>query len=101
LVTSLTAHLAHEESDGLALIDTFLTPEEWQNFARVHGGRLIDDASTYIPWLLDQADLGAVESFLGNIPPPLAVGYREQWAKDYAALELWDASINPTNAQDN
>jgi len=101
LVMSLTAHLAHEESDGLALIDAFLTPEEWQHFARVHGGRLIDDAPTYIPWLLDQANPSAVESFLGNIPLPLAAGYREHWAKDYAALELWNVARHPTNAQRN
>ena len=55
LASKLTAHLAHEESDGLALIDEFLTPEEWQTFAREHGRRLINDASTYVPWLLDQA----------------------------------------------
>jgi hypothetical protein len=102
LVTSLTAHLAHEESDGLALIDAFLTPEEWQTFARVHGGRLIDDAPTYVPWLLDQADPTAVGNFLSNIPPPLAAAYREQWAVAYAALDLWDAPEPlPTNLQEN
>jgi hypothetical protein len=98
LVTSLTAHLAHEESDGLALIDAFLTPDEWQTFARVHGERLIGDAPTYVPWLLDQADPGAVENFLSNIPPPLATGYREHWAADYAALPLWDARREPMPA---
>jgi hypothetical protein len=100
LVASLTTHLAHEESDGLALIDASLTLEEWQTFARVHGGRMIDDAPTYVPWLLDQADPGAVENFLRNIPPPLAAGYREHWAADYAALELWIAPRDPTNVQD-
>jgi hypothetical protein len=100
LVTSLTTHLAHEESDGLALIDAFLTLDEWQTFARVHGGRLIDDAPTYVPWLLNQAEPSAVENFLRNIPPPLAAGYREHWAADYAALELWIAPRDPTNVQD-
>jgi hemerythrin len=102
LVTSLTAHLADEESEGLALIDAFLTPEEWQEFARVHGGRLIDDAPMYIPWLLDQANPSAAESFLRNIPPPLAAGYRERWAAGYAELELWDAPESlPTSVQEN
>jgi hypothetical protein len=33
----------------------------------------------------------AVAAFLGNVPPPLAAAYRDQWASDYAALRLWDA----------
>jgi hemerythrin len=92
LATRLTAHLAHEESDGLALIDVFLSPEEWQRFAQVHGERLIADAPTYMPWLLDGAELSRVENFLGKIPPPLASAYREQWAADYAALNRWDST---------
>src|SRR6266704_5883586 len=36
LVTKLTAHLAHEEADGLPLIDATLTPQEWQHIAQVH-----------------------------------------------------------------
>ena len=103
LATRVTAHLAHEESDGLALIDEFLTPEEWQAFAREHGARLINDASTYVPWLLDGAGPAAVENFLSTIPPPLAAAYRDQWAPDYAALDLWDAPPEPapTNAEDD
>jgi hypothetical protein len=103
LATRVTLHLAHEESDGLALIDEFLTLEEWQAFAQEHGRRLINDASTYVPWLLDGADPVAVENFLGTIPPPLAAAYRDQWSPDYAALDLWDAPFEPapTNAQDD
>jgi Hemerythrin HHE cation binding domain len=99
LVTCLTGHLVHEEAEGLTLIDEFLTLEEWQTFARVHGGRLVDDASTYVPWLLDQADPGAVESFLSNIPPPLAASYREEWAAEYATLEIWDAPSRSSSSR--
>jgi hypothetical protein len=102
LATRVTAHLAHEESDGLALIDEFLTPEEWQAFAGEHGRRLINDAPMYVPWLLDGAGPAVVEKFLSTIPPPLAAAYREQWSADYAALDLWDAPHEPapTNALD-
>jgi hypothetical protein len=56
----------------------------------------------YIPWLLDQANPSAAESFLRNIPPPLAAGYRERWAAGYAELELWDAPESlPTSVQEN
>ena len=40
LAIKLTAHLTHEENDGLALIDASLTPQQWQRFAQVHGERL-------------------------------------------------------------
>jgi hypothetical protein len=92
LVVKLGGHLAHEESDGLDLIDAALSLEDWQRFGRVHGQRLIDDASTYMPWLLNGADPDAVAAFLANVPPPLAAAYRGQWASDYAALRLWDAA---------
>jgi hypothetical protein len=95
LAAQLTAHLAHEESDGLGLIDAFFSPEEWQQFARVHGARLLDDAPSYVPWLLDGAEPRAVEQFLRNIPPPLATAYRVKWAADYAAVPLWGAPRDP------
>ena len=80
LVTKLTGHLVHEESEGRDLIDATLSAEEWQNFARSHGQRLLGDASTYVPWLLEGASPETVEGFLANIPPPLAASYRGQWA---------------------
>src|SRR5271170_443927 len=46
LVTKLGGHLAHEESDGLDLIDAVLSREDWQRFGQVHGQRLIGDAPT-------------------------------------------------------
>jgi hypothetical protein len=92
LVVKLGGHLAHEESDGLDLIDAALSLEDWQRFGRMHGERLIGDASTYMPWLLNGADPRAVTAFLANVPPPLAAAYRGQWASDYAALRPWDAA---------
>jgi hypothetical protein len=103
LVTKLGGHLAHEESDGLELIDAALSLEDWQRFGRVHGERLLGDAPVYMPWLLDGADPCAVTAFLANVPPALAAAYRGQWASDYAALKLWDAAggLAPSGAGDN
>jgi hypothetical protein len=103
LVAKLGAHLAHEESDGLDLIDATLSLADWQHFGQVHGRRLISDASTYMPWLLNGADPQAVAAFLANVPPPLAAAYRDQWASDYAALRLWDAddAFTPSGADGN
>jgi hypothetical protein len=92
LVAALGGHLAHEESDGLDLIDASLGLEDWQRFGKVHGERLIGDAPIYMPWLLDGAGPQAIEAFLANVPPPLAAAYRGQWASDYAALKPWDAT---------
>jgi hypothetical protein len=89
LITKLTAHLAHEEADGLALIDASLTPRQWQHFASVHGQRLLPDAAVYMPWLLSDTDPAAVEAIIGKFPPHLVTAFREQWAPAYAARDAW------------
>jgi Hemerythrin HHE cation binding domain len=92
LEVKLTAHLTHEETDGLPLIDASLTPRQWQQFARVHGERNGGDAATYMPWLLNGASPQAQDNIMGNFPPPLLAAYREQWAPRYAALTIWPAA---------
>ena len=91
LAVKLTAHLTHEETDGLALIDASLTPRQWQHFGQTHGQRLIGDASMYMPWLLNGASPQTQEKLTGNFPPPLLAAYREQWAPSYATLDIWPA----------
>ena len=95
LSATLTAHLAHEETAGLPLIDASLTPAEWQHFAQVHGERNLPAASTYMPWLLTGARPQVLDAILGKFPPHLLAVYREQWAPAYAALEIWPARANP------
>src|SRR2546421_538411 len=92
LAGQLTAHLTHEESDGLALIDASLTPAEWQHFAQVHTERIRGDASTYMPWLLNGASPHILEAVLDKLPPPLLTAYREHWKPAYAALDTWNMS---------
>jgi hypothetical protein len=98
LVVKLTAHLIHEENDGLALIDASLTPQQWQHFAHTHGQRLGGDASMYMPWLLNGASPQTLDAVAGNFPPPLLAAYREQWAPRYAALTIWPATGEPATA---
>jgi hypothetical protein len=92
LAVKLTAHLTHEETDGLALIDASLTPQQWQHFAQAHSERLTGDAQVYMPWLLNGASPQALDAVLGKFPPPLLAAYREQWAPKYAALTIWPAA---------
>jgi len=98
LVSQLGRHLDHEETEGFALIDAALDPEEWQRFAKLHGGRLLGDAPTYVPWLLDGAAPKDADGFLAKIPPHLAASYRGQWAPRYAALAIWDTDDETTPA---
>jgi hypothetical protein len=91
LTTKLTAHLTHEETDGLALIDASLTPQQWRHFGQVHSERLRGDAPMYMPWLLNGASPQMLDAILGNFPPPLLATYREQWGPRYAVLDVWNA----------
>ena len=95
LSAKLTAHLAHEEADGLPLIDATLTPQQWQHFAQVHGERNLPDAPTYLPWLLTEASPQTRAAVLGKFPPHLLAAYHEQWAPAYAAQQIWPANGEP------
>jgi hypothetical protein len=96
LITKLTAHLAHEETDGLPLIDASLTVQEWQRFAQVHTERIRGDAPMYMPWLLNGASPQMLDAILGKFPPPLLTAFREEWGPRYAGLDIWNAAAKPT-----
>ena len=96
LTTKLTAHLAHEETDGLPLIDVSLTAQEWQRFAQVHTERIRGDAPMYMPWLLNGASPQMLDAILGKFPPPLLTAFREEWGPRYAGLDIWNAAARPT-----
>ena len=92
LATKLSAHLSHEETDGLPLIDVSLTAQEWQRFAQVHTERIRGDAPLYMPWLLNGASPQMLDTILGKFPPPLLTAFREEWGPKYAALDIWNTS---------
>jgi iron-sulfur cluster repair protein YtfE (RIC family) len=93
LATKLSAHLSHEETDGLPLIDVSLTAQEWQRFAQVHTERIRGDAQMYMPWLLNGASPQTLDAVLGKFPPPLLTSFREEWGPRYAALDIWNARL--------
>jgi hemerythrin-like domain-containing protein len=93
LNTKLRAHLKHEESEGLALIDSTLTPEQWQDFANLHRDRIGADAAHYLPWLLDGASEARVEAVLSRLPEWGQVAYRNEWRTAYAELDLWTPAL--------
>lgn len=89
LISKLSGHLTHEETEGLALIDASLTPERWQHFAAVNADLVRPEAPNYMPWLLSEADQQTLDAVLGKFPPQMLTAFREQWAPAYAARDLW------------
>jgi iron-sulfur cluster repair protein YtfE (RIC family) len=89
LIIELSAHLTHEERDGLPLIDASVTEEEWQHFNSVNAERNRPDAAMFMPWLLEGADRSRLDALLGKFPPPMLPVFREQWAPAYAARDAW------------
>jgi iron-sulfur cluster repair protein YtfE (RIC family) len=89
LATALRGHLDHEEKEGLPLIDTTITAEQWQAFG-AEGAKLISaDVSRFMPWMLEGAAPEVTASVLGLLPPPVQQAYRDQWQPGYAKLTLW------------
>jgi hypothetical protein len=68
LSAKLTARLAHEEADGLPLIDACLTPAQWQHYAQVRGERNLPDAPRHMAWLLSEAIPQTLDAVLGKSP---------------------------------
>ena len=89
LVTVLTGHLRHEESDALPLIDATMTQQQWQHFSELHGSRIGAGAPRYLPWLLEGAAEQGTAAVLGRFPESLRIAYQDQWRPAYAQLDLW------------
>jgi len=90
LVTTLHAHLAHEERDALPLIGTALTAREW----RAVGMRLgrengLSGGSEFFAWMLDGVPADEVAAALAGFPPPLRLAYRLAWRRRYAKVSRW------------
>ena len=89
LIIELSAHLTHEEKDGLPLIDRSITEEEWQHFNSANAERNRPAAAMFMPWLLEGTDPQRLDALLGKFPPPMVPVFREQWAPAYAARDPW------------
>jgi hypothetical protein len=89
LATHLVDHLAHEERDALQLVDRTLTEEQWMKIGQAMAQQVGPDMSTYLPWLLEDADDDTTTRVLGVIPPPVQETYAEQWRPAFDALDRW------------
>jgi hypothetical protein len=90
LARSLTAHLAHEERDGLPLIGEALTSAEWRGvgfkIVRKNG---LSAGGEMFAWLADGADPDQAAAAIGTLPPPARLAYRAIWSPRYNRTSRW------------
>jgi hypothetical protein len=89
LAVELTAHLAHEEKEALALIDATVTEQDMAAFGAAHTKRFGPDISRVLPWLLDGAPDDTAELIVGGLPEPVRNTYRDAWLPTHRATKLW------------
>ena len=89
LASGLRAHLTHEEKEGLPLIDSIITAEQWQAFSAGGAKQIAGDVSRFMPWVLDGAAPQVATSVLALMPLPIREAYRDEWEPAYATLRRW------------
>lgn len=85
LAVGLSAHMVHEESEALPLLERRLGKVGWDDFGK-HireqvGG--MSGAAEYLPWVLDEADHDVRRTILGLLPAPARLIYRRAWEPKY------------------
>jgi hypothetical protein len=90
LVTTLTAHLTHEERDGLPLIGVALTAAEWRGvgfkIARRNG---LSAGGQMFSWMLDGATPEQLHATIGQLPPPVRLLYKAVWKPRFNKTPRW------------
>jgi hemerythrin-like domain-containing protein len=90
LATSLTAHLAHEERDGLPLIGVALTAAEWRGAGfRIVRANGLSAGGEMFAWIADGAEPAQAAAVLGTLPPPVRLAYRAIWRPRYRRTPRW------------
>lgn len=90
LAAGLTAHMAHEESAALPLVETYLGVAGWSAFVgHLRSTQGMSGAAEFLPWLLDGASTARRREVLGLLPPPVKVIYRGVWAPAWRRAHHW------------
>ena len=90
LTSQLTAHLTHEERDGLPLIGVALTAPEWRSVGfRIARSSGLSDAGEMFAWLADGADKDTAAATIATLPPPVRVLYRAILNPRYQRTPRW------------
>ncbi|SEN18206.1 hemerythrin domain-containing protein [Actinacidiphila rubida] len=90
LGAALTAHLEHEETQGLPLVDAVLTEKEWNAFSQEQRRAVgFKGGAHFFPWVLDGAPPSVERRVLALVPPPVRFLYRRQWRPKYEKSSPW------------
>ncbi|GAA4715304.1 hemerythrin domain-containing protein [Phytohabitans rumicis] len=85
----LSRHLAHEESEAMALVQRHLTPADWERVGKEHFASAYRprDIPFMVPWVL--AGLSAAERtrIRAAVPRPLAILWRLFWRRPFERRE--------------
>jgi hypothetical protein len=96
LAGKLSAHLQHEERDGLPLIGIALTAAEWRRvgvkIARSSG---LSNVGEMFAWIADGgADADQAAAAVGTLPPPARLVYRAIWRPRYKRTPRWLGAVS-------
>jgi hypothetical protein len=77
-VESLGRHLAHEESEAIALIQKYLTAKEWAAIeeANFRKGTAPTFMVAIIPWIMHELPIGTQARLVADAPLPMRVIWR-------------------------
>jgi iron-sulfur cluster repair protein YtfE (RIC family) len=90
LAGALEAHLHHEETTALPLIQAVLTPKDWKAFgAAMRKAQGLKGASVYVPWIVDGASTADRQRFFAMLPAPLKAVNRLAFEPRYRRMGLW------------
>lgn len=81
LATVLGQHCAHEEREGMAVVQQHITEADLKEFMKFN--RTGEHANYVLPWVCDGADEAVQTSVWGMIPAPVRVFLRPQMTKKY------------------
>jgi hypothetical protein len=80
----LQAHMRHEETAALPLVEKHLGASGWARFGGyIRKTQGLRAAAVYFPWLLDDAPEPTRGAVLAVLPPPVRLLYRRVWAPRY------------------
>lgn len=80
----LSAHMIHEESEALPLLERRLGKAGWDDFGKHIRQQVgMSGAAEYLPWVLDGADAEVQRTILGLLPAPARLIYRRAWEPKY------------------
>ena len=73
----LRRHLAHEETDAIAIVQRLVTPEHWATIeARINGDGSLRQAARLVPWVLHGLPREALERVFGAGGTPFRLIWR-------------------------